>query len=193
MVRGLLLCGRAPTTPMTLADRTHPSLIIPRLRGTDAATVLQELSQSMQRAGVLPDLLDFYHTALNRELMISSEVEAGMALPHARLPGLREVAFAFGRSERPLAWGTNPTRAVRLIFLIAVPEGDSIQYANLVRALTHLARSSALIRQLTSAPGAAEILELLREVPLGDPPLEGRGTLDRPGAQAGQPSHGHGS
>jgi len=46
---------------MTLADFTSPGMIIPHLRGQDATSVIQELSQSMQREGRVPDLLPFYH------------------------------------------------------------------------------------------------------------------------------------
>ena len=87
---------------MTLADFTSPGMIIPHLRGQDAASVIQELSHALQREGRVPDLLPFYHAVLNREFLVSTDMEAGMALPHARLPGLKELAFAFGRSDQPL-------------------------------------------------------------------------------------------
>src|SRR5262249_25450329 len=91
-------------SPMTLADFTSPGMIIPQLRGQEAASVIQELGYAMQREGRVPDLLPFYHAVLNREFLASTDMEAGMALPHARLPGLKELAFAFGRSDRALLW-----------------------------------------------------------------------------------------
>ena len=71
---------------MTLADFTTSELILPNLRGDDVATVIQELSRALQREKRVPDLLPFYHAALNREFLVSSDWEAGMAFPHARLP-----------------------------------------------------------------------------------------------------------
>jgi mannitol/fructose-specific phosphotransferase system IIA component (Ntr-type) len=94
-----------PATAVTLADFTSPGLIIPHLRGQDAPSVIQELSQALQREMRVPDLLPFYHAALNREFLLASDWEAGMAFPHARLPALKEVCFAFGRSDEPLGWG----------------------------------------------------------------------------------------
>ena len=47
----------SPAIAMTLADFTSPSLIIPHLRGQDAASVIQELSQALQREKRVPDLL----------------------------------------------------------------------------------------------------------------------------------------
>src|SRR3974377_461263 len=113
-----------PRSSMTLADFTSPGLVIPHLRGPDAASVIQELSQALQREGHVPDLLPFYHAALNGEFLLSTDREAGMALPHARLAGLRELSFALGRGDTPMVWGGRGTPSVWLVFLLAVPATD---------------------------------------------------------------------
>ncbi len=155
---------------MTLADFTSPGLIIPHLRGPDVAGVIQELSQAMQRSGRVPDLLPFYHAALNREFLVSTDVEAGMAFPHARQPGLKELSFAFGRSDQPLHWGAPSGRPVRMVFLIAVPATDATQHLLLVSGLVRLARDSRLVQALQDASGAAEILAVLQQIPLRSTP-----------------------
>jgi len=151
---------------MTLADFTSPGLIISHLRGQDAASVIQELSQAMQREQYVPDLLPFYHAALNREFLVSTDMEAGMAFPHARLPGLKELLFAFGRSDQPLGWGAKATRSVRLVFLMAVPATDSTQYLSLISGLTRLAKDSPLVDKLMVAQDTFQILEVLQEIKL---------------------------
>ena len=156
----------ATTTAMTLADFTNPGLIIPHLRGQDVATVIQELSHVLQREGRVPDLLPFYHAALNREFLVSTDMEAGIAFPHARLPGLKELSFALGRSREPLTWGTRAARSVRLVFLIAVPATDSIQYLLLISGLARLARDSLLVEKLHRAQDTFQILEVLQQIKL---------------------------
>ena len=153
-------------TAMTLADFTSAGLIIPHLRGQDVATVIQELSQAMQRERRVPDLLPFYHAALNREFLVSTDMEAGMAFPHARLPGLQELCFALGRSGETLTWGTRAARPIRLVFLIAVPATDSIQYLLLISGLARLAKDSRLVEKLHAGQDTAQILEVLQQVKL---------------------------
>ena len=155
-----------PNTSMTLADFTSPGLIIPHLRGQDVATVIQELSQAMQREKRVPDLLPFYHAALNREFLVSSDMEAGMAFPHARLPGLKELSFAFGRSDEPLGWGAKAARSVRLVFLMAVPATDSTQYLLLISGLARLAKESKFVEKLRAAQDTFQILEVLQQIKL---------------------------
>jgi PTS system nitrogen regulatory IIA component len=151
---------------MTLADFTSPGMILPHLRGREAASVIQELSDAMQREGRVPDLLPFYHAVLNREFLASTDLETGMALPHARLPGLKDLAFAFGRSDEPLVWGTRGSRTVRLVFLFAVPATDSTQYLLLISGLARLAKDKQPFERLYGAKDAFEILEVFRQVKL---------------------------
>jgi mannitol/fructose-specific phosphotransferase system IIA component (Ntr-type) len=63
---------------MTLAKFSGPGLIIPHLRGRDAASAIKELSQALQVEKRVPDLLPFYQAALNREFMVSTGMEAGI-------------------------------------------------------------------------------------------------------------------
>jgi mannitol/fructose-specific phosphotransferase system IIA component (Ntr-type) len=154
-----------PTT-ITLADFTSPDLIVPQLRGHDAAAVIQELSQALQRENRLTDLLPFYHAALNREFMVSTDMEAGMAFPHARLPALKELSFAFGRSAQPLVWGAKSTSPVRLVFLSAVPATDSTQYLAVVSGLARLAKDDRLVQKLHAAQDVCEIMDVLKQVEL---------------------------
>ena len=151
---------------MTLADFTSPSLIVPRVRGRDAASVIQELSQALQREKRIPDLLPFYHAALNQEFMVSTDMEAGMAFPHARLPTLKEVSFSLGRSDEPLRWGTRTAPTVRLVFLLAVPATDSTQYLLLISGLARLAKDHRLVETLHTARDTFEIVEVLKQVEL---------------------------
>lgn len=160
-----------PNRSMTLADFTDPGLILPRLRGQDAASVIQELAQALQRERRVPDLLPFYHAALNREFLVSTEMEAGMAFPHARLPGLKELSFAFGRSDEPLAWGTRGARTVRLVFLIAVPATEATQHLLFISGLARLAKQDQLVQKIHAARDTFQILEVLRQIKLRSNPI----------------------
>jgi mannitol/fructose-specific phosphotransferase system IIA component (Ntr-type) len=155
---------------MTLADFTSPGMIVPHLRDRDTASVIQELSEAMKRENRVTDLLLFYHAALNREFMVGSNWEAGMAFPHARLPGLTELSFALGRSDEPLGWGSGATGSVRLIFLMAVPATDATQYLSLISGLARLAKDERLVEKLYAAENAAQILEVLRQIRLRNSP-----------------------
>jgi Phosphoenolpyruvate-dependent sugar phosphotransferase system, EIIA 2 len=89
--------------PVSLADYTGPGLIVPQLREGDTAGIISELSQVLQRQGAVPDVLPFYQSALNQELLTSSALDCGLAFPHARLGGIKRVKFALGRTPALMA------------------------------------------------------------------------------------------
>jgi len=160
-----------PPASLTLADFTSPALIIAHLRGQDAATVIQELGQAMRRENRVPDLLPFYHAALNQEFLVGSDWEEGMAFPHARLPALKELSFALCRSDQSLAWGAKAIRSVRLVFLIAIPATDSTQYLSLISGLARLSKDRGLVEKLHAAQDAFQVLEVLQQIKLRDNPM----------------------
>lgn len=151
---------------MTLADFTSPGIIIPWLRGQDVATILQELSQVLYQEKRVPDMLPFYHAVLNREFLVNTDLEPGMAFPHARLAGLSELSFALGRSPRPISWGARTGHPVRLVFLLAVPATDSTQYLQVISGLARFAREARLVEKLYSAQDTFQIFEVLQQIPL---------------------------
>ena len=149
---------------MTLADFTRPGLIIPHLVSQDAPSAIHELSLALQREGCVPDWLPFYHEALNREFLLSTDMEAGVAFPHARLPGLRELAFAFGRSDAAFTWGQGVSHPVRMVFLLAVPSAAADQYLPLVSGLARLSGNHSLLDTINGAADNAALMAIFRQV-----------------------------
>src|SRR5215470_987180 len=110
-----------PVGQLNVAHYTSARLIVPQLRERDAAGIISELSQSLRREGFVADVLPFYHTALNHELMTNSAHANGFALPHGRVTGVKQLQFAFGRTPEPVIWGPKGSWPVQLVFLLAVP------------------------------------------------------------------------
>jgi len=156
---------------MTLADFTNPGLIVPHLRSRDATSVIHELSLAMHREGCVPDWLPFYHEALNREFLLSTDMESGMAFPHARLAGLKALTFAFGRSDEPFAWGPQLSHPVRMVFLLAVPATDAEHYLSLVSGLARLSGNAPLLETIRGAADSTEIIAAFRQVVLRGSPV----------------------
>ena len=150
--------------PVSLADYTGPGLIVPQLREGDAAGIISELSQVLQRQGAVPDVLPFYQSALNQELLTSSALDCGLAFPHARLSGIKRVKFAFGRTPAPIAWGAKSSWPVQLIFLLAVPATDAAGYLHLLASLARLGQQPDVLAQLRAAENVEAILAVLGNI-----------------------------
>ncbi len=152
------------TAAGSLADYTRAGLIVPKLRERDTAGIIGELSGALQREGCVPDLLPFYHAALNQELLSNSAQDCGLAFPHARLSGLKHLQFAFGRTREPVIWGARGLWPVQVIFLLAVPATDAACYLHVLASIARLSREPERIRELRAANTTQEILALLEAI-----------------------------
>ena len=147
-----------------LAGYTLPGLIVPRLRERDTAGIINELSQVLQRRGCVSDVLPFYHAALNQELMANSALDCGIAFPHARLNGVKQLQFALGRTPEPIIWGAKGSWPVQLVFLLAVPATDAANYLHLLASLARLGQQPNLLTELRTAENAEAILAVLERI-----------------------------
>jgi mannitol/fructose-specific phosphotransferase system IIA component (Ntr-type) len=147
----------------SLADFTAEPLIKPRLSSENPADIICELIQLLHQEGAILNDRAFRDAVMNRESLISTAMNDGIAFPHARLGGLKQLNFALGRSVRPINWGAGAS-PVDLVFLIAIPESDATAYLNLISGLARLGRETTLLKKLHTAPDAVQLFSVLKEV-----------------------------
>ena len=90
-------------------------------------------------------------------------IGSGIAIPHARIENLKNVALAFGRSASGIDFRAPDQAPARLIFLILAPIHDE---GAQVRTLAQIARvtSKAEIRQALLEAGTAEqVCQLIQD------------------------------
>lgn len=150
--------------PTSLADYTCSGLIVPELREKDAAGIISELSHVLQREGCVPDVLALYHAALNQELLNNSALDCGIAFPHARLRGVKQLQFALGRTPDRILWGAKGGGLVQFVFLLAVPATYSAGYLHLLSSLARMAQQPELLEELRAAEQAEGMLGVLAKI-----------------------------
>jgi mannitol/fructose-specific phosphotransferase system IIA component (Ntr-type) len=157
---------RPTTTASTLAEFTRYPLVIPEVQSSDTAGITAELSQALHREGCIADWLPFYQTALNRELAFNSALACGLAFPHARQSGVKELQFAVGRLPRPVTWAGRGSWPVRVVLLISVPATEAAVYLRLLASIGWLAQRQDLLSKILEAPDSGGILGVLLQVPM---------------------------
>lgn len=150
--------------PVSLSDFTRRSLIVPELKEHDTAGIIGELSQVLQREGCVSDVLPFYQGALNHELMANSALGCGIALPHGRLNGVKQLQFALGRAAQPVVWGAKGSWPVQLVFLLAVPATDAATYLHLLASLARLGQQPDTVAELRNARCADTLFNILKRI-----------------------------
>ena len=97
-----------------------------------------------------------------RELLGSTAVGRGVAIPHCRSLVVPRVRMAYARLATPFAWGAPDGQAVRHVFLIVAPPVEvSNQYLPTLGRLAHLARQGEVRDALDRATTLEEAMAAL--------------------------------
>jgi mannitol/fructose-specific phosphotransferase system IIA component (Ntr-type) len=98
-----------------------------------------------------------------RELLGSTAVGRGIAIPHCRSLVVPRVRMAYGRLREPLPWDSIDGEPVRHIFLIVAPPVEvSNQYLPTLGQLARATRQPEFRAALDAARSGEEIARLLR-------------------------------
>ncbi len=147
---------------MRISEFLRPDAILADLRGRDAASVFAEVCGPVARSeGIEP--ADLVRRLLAREALSSTGVGDGVALPHARHPGLRNLAASFGRSREGVVMGPGDGSAVRLYFAIFTPEHLPAVHLKALARAANLLRARPVREALLDAAGPEEIYRVLCE------------------------------
>ena len=121
---------------------------------TDALRAVAALIQ--QSYGVEAELI---FRALNRrEEAGSTGVGNGLAIPHARIPGIDEPVTMFARTMTPIPYGAPDGKPVSELFVILVPaEGANETHLELLRAVAELFSLPGFRATLAAAASAPAV------------------------------------
>lgn len=135
---------------MKLAELLQPDRIAADIRVADKAELLSEIARRAAAATGL-DSAAIRRLLTARENLGSTGIGAGVAVPHAQIPGL-EVPYAmFVRLRRPVDFAAVDMMPVDLVFTLLTPVGTA--------AGTHLAALAAMCRRLR----LPEVVDQLRQ------------------------------
>ena len=96
-----------------------------------------------------------------RERLGSTGLGCGVALPHARVPGVAEARGAFIRASRGIDFDAPDGVEVDLVFGLVVPEKYTGEHLEILAVLARLLSNEALRESLRRAHTPVETLSLL--------------------------------
>jgi PTS system nitrogen regulatory IIA component len=100
---------------------------------------------------------------LERERIGSTGIGDGVAIPHAKMKGLRRLTAAFGRSRTGVDFEAVDGRPCHLFFLLVAPEEAASDHLRALSRIAKLMRDAEIRRRLLEAPDAAALYALLTE------------------------------
>jgi len=139
----------------------RPEAIMLQLNAHDRADALRELCQLA--AGMERDLnADAVHTAVaQREETMGTSLGDGIAVPHARLPGLKQPVVIMTRSLPGIDWNAPDGLPARLIFLLLTPMDDAGLQIRILGAIAKVLKNDKVREMLLDADTPGKYHEVL--------------------------------
>lgn len=96
-----------------------------------------------------------------RETLGSTGFGRGVAIPHARVPGITAPVAAFLRLEAPVAFDAADDMPVELVFGLLSPEQAGAAHLHALAAISRIMRDDRMRAALAQAPGDEALYGLL--------------------------------
>jgi PTS system nitrogen regulatory IIA component len=143
-----------------LTDVIERHHVVPGLDARDKASLLDELARRAALAVKLDG--DRIKAALMaREHLGSTGVGRGVAIPHARIDGLKHLFGMFARIEPAIDFGAIDDQPVDLVFLLLTPLQGSASHLSALAAISRRLRDPATAAAVRAAANAREIYDSL--------------------------------
>ena len=148
---------------MRVEDILAPQLVLPVLTATTKAGVLDELASAVAAQHPEIDRTRLLEALDERERLNSTALGEGVAIPHGKLPGLRRVFAAFGRSPSGVDFQSLDGKPTYLFFLLVAPEESAGAHLKALARISRLLKDEGFRSRLREAPDAEALYRTIRE------------------------------
>ena len=140
----------------------EPDNILLAMTTRNKEGALQELAAVLQQQCPQVSLAAIYQVLDERELVGSTGVGNGVAIPHGRVEGLERLLYCFGRSHDGISFDAIDNQPVHYFFLILSPPNVTEEYLQILAQASRLLKQPEKRRQLRLATTAQEISDIFQ-------------------------------
>lgn len=147
----------------TLVDS---AAILAEVKATTKEAALKELLQLAQESGAFPKKIAaaLGKKIAEREVLGSTGIGNGVAVPHVKGEDVNKVSLVLGRSRAGIEWHAIDGRPVHIIFLLTAPPSEAELHLKCLRWISGLARNGDFRRFFLDAADEVAIRDLLLEM-----------------------------
>jgi nitrogen PTS system EIIA component len=148
---------------MKVTDFLRPELIVGDLQADTKAGVLAEMSRHLSRhhPAVDPELLR--RVLEERELLASTAIGDGIAIPHGKLDAVGHLVGALGRAKQGLEFESIDGKPTNLVFMLVAPAASTGVHLKALARLSRLFRDADFRQRLLTVPDAAAMYRVIVE------------------------------
>ena len=146
---------------MVLTKYISKSCILPHMLATNKSDAIKELTHVLFDKKKMKGVGAALDQVVAREITESTGIGRGIAVPHARVSGIKTLVCAVGRVPAGIDFMAVDHKPVHLVFLIFYPPALQTTYLNFIATVIKLVRESENKAMLLAAKTADEIFDIL--------------------------------
>lgn len=146
---------------MKITDFLRPDLVIPKLRGQDKQSVLEELTEHLATrvTGLTRDHL--LQVLLDREALASTAIGEGVAIPHGKLNSIDRLSACIGRSPEGVDFKSMDGHPTYIFVTLVAPEHSTGEHLKALARISRLFKDADFRSRLMAAQDGEEIYRLV--------------------------------
>jgi mannitol/fructose-specific phosphotransferase system IIA component (Ntr-type) len=148
---------------MRMCDFVVRDAILPALNATSKEGVIRGMAQALRDAGQFKEaeLDDIVRAILKRELLGSTGIGKGIAIPHTKHPGVDHLIGSVAVSPGGVAFDSLDGEPVYIFVLLISPQDRPGDHLRALENVSRTLRDENFVRSLRSAPDRQAISALL--------------------------------
>jgi PTS system nitrogen regulatory IIA component len=148
---------------MKVIDFLKQDAIIADLAATTKAAALAEVATQMASLNPRVNGAELLHVLEERELLASTAIGDGIAIPHGKLDSIGELAGVLARSVPGIEFESIDGGPTHLIFMLVAPVSSTGVHLKALARLSRLFRDADFRRRLLAAPGRADMWQVIAD------------------------------
>jgi len=146
---------------MILTQILQPTCIKVPLEGSDKEAVITELIDVLAANDYLLDRNVVLESVLLREQTRSTGIGSGIAIPHGKCGGVKELVMAIGITAQPIDFDSIDSRPVKIVVLLASPLDRTGPHIQALARISRLMLDDGFKTKLEQATTAEEVYTLI--------------------------------
>ena len=147
---------------LKLADLITKDRIV-ELKGTTKDDVLEELVDALAGAQEVEDREAFFRAILDRESILSTGIGLGIAVPHAKIPSVKTLVAALGKTKRGINYGALDDQPVHIVVMIGANDAQQADYIRALARVTLLLKNEKIRDAIIGAESPDRVYDILKE------------------------------
>ncbi len=145
------------TVRRTLSSFLPERHVMSQLQGGEVRSVIREMAE---QAAAISDLQvdEIFNAVWQREQIMHTGLEAGLAVPHARLSGLKAPLVILAKSDKGADFDAPDGELAKIVFMLLTPASDATSQIQLLGLIAKVFSDPQTRQRVRRAQSATEML-----------------------------------